>query len=139
MEQLKDLLGKILKGDIGAADGDERQAMIKNYLTAQEGPLACERMIDVIETISQKLDSADQIPLKNRLERWALTRGLHLAKQVKSNLPGSHNRPEFQRHRYPGISLENLRTKLNQLQQLRGTHHGLEIEQVSNVMFQIRP
>lgn len=136
-EQLKDLLKKILNGEVGAADGDERQALSKHYLAAQEGPLACERMIDVIETISEKLNPTDQIPLKNRLERWALIRGLHLAKRVKSSLPGSHNRPEFQRHRYPGISLENLRAKLNQLQQLLGNNRELQVEQVSDVMFKI--
>jgi surface carbohydrate biosynthesis protein len=138
-EQLKSLLKKILNGQIGAANGDDRRAMIKHYLTAQEGPLACERMMDVIETISGKLSPADQIPPKNRLVRWALTRGLHLAKRIKSSLPGSHNRPEFQRHRYPGISLENMLSKLQQFQQLRGNNQELKVEQVSNVMFQISP
>jgi len=138
-EQLKNLLKRILNGEIGAADGDERQTLIKNYLAAQEGPLACERMIDVIEMITQKLDSADQISQKNRLERWAVTRGLHLAKRIKSSLPGSHNRPEFQRHRYPGISLENMLSKLQQFQQLRGNNQELKVAQVSNVMFQISP
>jgi len=138
-EQLKNLLGKILNGQVGAADGDDRRAMIKHYLAAQEGPLACERMMDVIETISEKLNPADQVSPKNRLERWALTRGLHLAKRIKSSLPGSHNRPEFQRHRYPGISLENMLSKLQQFQQLRGNNQELKVEQVSNVMFQISP
>jgi surface carbohydrate biosynthesis protein len=138
-EQLKNLLEKILNGQVGAADGDDRRAMIKHYLAAQEGPLACERMMDVIETISEKLNPADQVSPKNRLERWALTRGLHLAKRIKSSLPGSHNRPEFQRHRYPGISLENMLSKLQQFQQLRGNNQELKVEQVSNVMFQISP
>jgi surface carbohydrate biosynthesis protein len=138
-EQLKDLLDKILNGEVGAADGDDRQALIKHYLSSQEGPLACERIIDVIETISEKLELDAQIPLTNRLQRWALTRGVHLAKRIKSSLPGSHNRPEFQRHRYPGISLENLRAKLNHFQQLRGSNRELKVEQVSNVIFKISP
>lgn len=138
-ETLIDLLKKILDGEVGPADGDERQALIKQYLAAQEGPLACERMIDVIESISEKLHLTDQTPLKNRLERWMLTRGLHLAKGIKSSLPGSHNRPEFQRHRYPGISLANLRAKLNQFQQLLGINRDLEVKPVSPVMFKISP
>ncbi len=66
-EQLKNLLQKILKGEVGAADGNERQALIKQYLAAQEGPLACERMIDVLETISENFNQADQRSLKNRI------------------------------------------------------------------------
>jgi surface carbohydrate biosynthesis protein len=138
-EQVKNLLKKILNGEVGAADGDDRRALIKHYLAAQEGPLACERMIDVIETISEGFNKSETLALKNRIERWALTRGLHLAKRIKSSLPGSHNRPEFQRHRYPGISLENLRAKLNQFQQIRGNNRELKIEQISNIMFQISP
>jgi surface carbohydrate biosynthesis protein len=138
-EELKNLLQKILAGEIGAADGNERQALIKQYLAGQEGPFACERMVDVLETISQKFSPAVAETLTNKLERWLLTQGLHLAKKVKSTLPGSHNRPEFQRHRYPGISLEALHGKLLQFQQLLGYNRELKIEQKSNVMFQISP
>jgi surface carbohydrate biosynthesis protein len=138
-EELKNLLQKILAGEIGAADGDERRTLIKHYLASQEGPLASERMVDVLETISQKFSPTGAEPLTNKLERWLLTQGLHLAKKIKSSLPGSHNRPEFQRHRYPGISLEALHGKLSQFQQLLGYNQELKIEQISNVMFQISP
>jgi surface carbohydrate biosynthesis protein len=135
--QLKDLLQKILKGEIGAADGNERQTLIKQYMAAQDGPLACERMLDVLETIAGKFGRSGPLPLKNKLERWFVTKGLHLAKGIKSHLPGSHNRPEFQRHRYPGISLTALEAKLLQFQQLLGNNRELKVEQVSEVMFRI--
>jgi surface carbohydrate biosynthesis protein len=138
-EQLKDLLQKILMGEIGAADGNERQTLIKQYMTAQDGPLACERMVDVLETVAEKLSPSKPVSFKNRLERWFVSQGLHLAKGIKSHLPGSHNRPEFQRHRYPGISLEALNAKLLQFKQLLGNRRELKVEQISNVMFQISP
>ena len=138
-EELKNLLQKILAGQIGAADGNERHALIKQYLAGQEGSLVCERMVDVLETISQKFSPAAAETLTNKLERWLLTQGLHLAKKVKSSLPGSHNRPEFQRHRYPGISTEALQAKLLKFQKLLGYNRELKIEQKSNVMFQISP
>jgi surface carbohydrate biosynthesis protein len=136
-EELKKRLQRILGGEIGTADGDERQALIEHYLAAQEGPLACERMVDVIETISKKLDQTGQLSPKNQLARWAVTRGLHLAKHIKSQLPGSHNRPEFQRHRYPGISAEALHEKLLLFQRLLGSNRELKMEQISKVMFKI--
>ena len=112
---------------------------IKEYLAAQDGQLACERMLDVLEKISEDFSRPDKLPLKNRMERWAVTRGLHLAKRIKSSLPGSHNRPEFQRHRYPGISLDSLNAKLLQFQQLLGNKRELKVERISNVIFQISP
>jgi hypothetical protein len=139
VKQLIDLLRKVLAGEVGAADGDDRRELIKQYLAAQDGPLACERMIEVIKTISDKIETAGQVPPQKRAVRWALTRGLHLAKGIKSRLPGSHNRPEFQRHRYPGISQGALEAKLLQFQQLLGNNQNLKVEQISNVIFQISP
>jgi len=139
VKQVTDLLKKVLKGEVGAADGDDRRALIRHYLAAQNGPLACERMIDVIQTITEKWAPEDHAALKKRMERWTLTRGLHLAKGIKSHLPGSHNRPEFQRHRYPGISQAALEAKLLQFKQLLGNNQDLKVEQISNVMFRISP
>jgi hypothetical protein len=136
-EELKKRLQRILGGEIGTADGNERQALIDHHLAAQEGPLACERMVDVIETISKKFGQSDQLSSKNQLQRWTVTLGLHLAKNIKSKLPGSHNRPEFQRHRYPGISGEALHAKLSLFQQLLGNNRELKLEQISGVMFKI--
>ena len=134
-EALGDTLGKILKGDIGAADGDERRRLIDHYLAGKTGPLACERMLDVLDKIS--VDMSDRRSNSQPIQRWLATGGLHLAKRIKSSLPGSHNRPEFQRHRYPGISGQELHTKINQFQQLLGHNRELKVEQVSNIMFKI--
>ncbi len=136
-EELQDILRKVMKGEIGVADDDERRNLIDHHLAGKTGPLACERMLDVLDKISANMPCERSI--SKRTQRWLVTRGLHLAKHIKSKLPGSHNRPEFQRHRYPGISLENLRVKLNQLQQLRSNNRELKVEQVSNVMFKISP
>ena len=137
--QLKALLQQILRGELGAADGDERQALIANYLASQEGSLACERMLDVLEKIDEDFSTAPRESLKNKMERWAVTRGLHLAKGIKSSLPGSHNRPEFQRHRFPEISLEKLEAKLERFQQLLGYTTQLKVKKVSDVIFNISP
>jgi len=136
-DELRDMLQKVLKGEMGAADGDERQHLIGYHLAGKTGPLACERMLDVLDKVSSEMSGERSV--SKRTQRWLVTRGLHLAKNIKSSLPGSHNRPEFQRHRYPGISLENLREKINQLQHLRGKVRPLRVEQVSNVIFKIIP
>jgi hypothetical protein len=92
-------------------------------------------MIEVLDQVSANMPGDRSI--FKRTQRWLVTRGLHLAKNIKSKLPGSHNRPEFQRHRYPGISQEALHTKLSQFQLLLGNKHDLKVEQISPVMFKI--
>jgi hypothetical protein len=76
------------------------------------------------------------------LQRRLIAGGLHLAKAVKSHLPGSHNRPEFQRHRYPAIPLDKVSAKVDRFIELlgkRGPVKRLRIEALNEVMFQIRP
>jgi hypothetical protein len=136
-DELRETLQGILAGKLGAADGDERKALVGDHLAAQDGPLACERMVDILEKIARNQEQTYRSSLRNALERKFVTMGLHLAKRVKSKLPGSHNRPEFQRHRYPGISLEALQARMARMQRVLGDNETLNVEQISDVMFRL--
>jgi hypothetical protein len=92
--------------------------------------MACERIVDVIEEIAEGgVQASEPTPL-NRLERWLVSRGLRLARRYISRLPGPHHKPGFQRHRYPGASLEELRQRLARFQQLLGDSKDLQIEEI---------
>jgi hypothetical protein len=136
-DELRDTLRKILRGETGAADGDERKRLIDDHLAGKTGPLACERMMDVIEKISANMSVKKS--LSKRTQRWMLAQGLHLAKAVKSHLPGSHNRPEFQKHRFPGITPDKLAKHIERFQQLLGNTQKLRIESISDVLVRISP
>jgi len=136
-DQLRSLLQKIINGEVGPANGLERQALIDRYLAAGRGRLACERMVEILEKISQNPNKPNRASLAGRFERWSLSKALHAVRGIKSSLPGSHNKPEFQRHRYPGIALGNIKAKVARFQQLLGIKETLTVEQISDVMFQI--
>jgi len=136
-DQLQDLLHKIVNGRIGAANGDKRTSLIEHYLAAKDGPLACERMVDVLEKISDTPDNLNTEPITKQIEHWVLSKGLQLAKGIKSHLPGSHNKPEFQRHRYPVIPIEDIKSKLALFQKLLGHDEPLQVEPMSEVIFRI--
>jgi hypothetical protein len=136
-DQLQDMLQRILAGRLGAADGNERRALLKGYMAGLDGPLACERMVAVLDKMSQIPSDNDNDSLLTQLERWMLGKGLRLVRGIKSSLPGSHNKPEFQRHRYPGIAIEEIKTKVSRFQQLLGDNRKLEIVPLSDVMFRI--
>jgi hypothetical protein len=136
-EELCATLGKILAGELGPADGDERRALIDHHLAGLEGPMACERIVDVIEEIAAGGAQAPEPTPLNRLERWLVTRGLRLARRYISRIPGAHHKPEFQRHRYPGASLEELRQRLARFQQLLGDRRKLKIEEIFDNIYLI--
>jgi len=135
--ELRETLGRVLDGGLGAPGGEERQALIDRHVAARDGALACERMVDVLETIS---GGRPELPKPAALRRAAgrcLADGRHLGKWFKSRLPGTHAPPEFHRHRYPGISLTELRARLARLQRVLGDRAELRVEPLHERIFRI--
>ena len=136
-EELRVTIDKIFTGEIGAADGEEMQAVIDHYLAALDGPLACERIVDVLEKMAQARSDGSMTGLLDRLEGSLIANGRRLVKWALGHLPNSHNRPEFQRHRFPGITLEVLNEKINRIQKILGQDKTLQVDQLSDVLFRI--
>ena len=136
-EELRLTIEKIFAGELGAADGEERQSNIDHYLAAQDGSLACERIVDVLKKMMQGRPNLPKPDLLDWLEGWSIANGRRLVKGILSYLPNTHNRPEFQRHRFPGISLDALNEKIERLQQILGENDKLKVEHLSDVLFRI--
>jgi surface carbohydrate biosynthesis protein len=137
-DELRDTLQRILQGTLGAPDGEDRRALLRHHLAAQEGPLACERVVDVLEQIASEQVRPLSRTVLRCSERWLTSKGLHVVRSVKSMLPGSHNRPEFQRHRYPGMPLEEVSERLVRFQRLLGDRTRLKVEPVTATIYRIR-
>ncbi len=94
-EELRLTIEKIFTGELGAADGDERQLNIDHYLSAQDGALACERIVDVLEKMMIGRSELPKPAFYDRMEGWSVANGRRLVKGLLSYLPNSHNRPEI--------------------------------------------
>jgi len=136
-EELRGTLQKILAGELGATDGDEREVLINHHLVALDGPLACERMVDVLEGMIDGEFELSKPSVRDRLEGWSMSAIRTLIKRSKECLPGSHNRPEFQRHRYPEISLEEISARISRFQQVLGDDRELQVERIYDEFFRI--
>jgi len=138
-DQLQDMLKQIMAGKLVMSDDDnaKRQAMVDHYLEALSGPLSCERMVDVLESLSCKDKDHSGPSPAGLLQRKAIATGYHLYKRIKPMLPGSHNRPNFQRHRYPPISVEVFKLKVERIQHILKDNTRLNVTQLSDVLFRI--
>ena len=136
LEELQVTLGKILAGELETGDEKERKDLIDHYLAAQDGKLACERIIDVLEQIE---DQSEQ-PKPSLLQRfggWSTANRRRLMKRIKAYLPGTHAPPEFHRHRYPEVSLEELQARVSKFQQMLGHSETLQVEGIFDQIFMI--
>jgi surface carbohydrate biosynthesis protein len=136
-KQLQDMIRQILDGSLGVADGEERRELVEQYLASCEGSLACEKVVAVLASAAATNRDNGSISWGDRVQRRIIADGYHIYKRLKPLLPGSHNRPEFQKHRYPGISLEALKSKIERIQDILEDSNKLKVTQLSDVLFQI--
>lgn len=136
-EELRETLGKILSGELAAAGGDDREALIHYHLVPQDGPLACERMVDVLEGMMNRRSELAGPTLISRLDGRCRAATRHFAKWCQSYVPGSKYRPEFQRRRYPGISLEECRSRISRFQKILGHSEEIRTEEFSDHIFRV--
>jgi len=136
-EELQGTLRMIVSDKLGAANGDERKALIDHHLAALDGPLACERIVDVLEKVVGEMTGAPDPTRKNRLEGWFKTTKRRVRQRYKSYLPAALKSPEFERHRYPPIDAEEIRTRLSRFQQILGYRAELKVESIFGRLFRI--
>lgn len=135
--ELRNTLAEILGGQLGAAGGDDRRVLFERYVVAQDGPLACERMVDALEEIAGHRSELPKPAILMHLAGYVLANGRHVIKWIRSYFPGSHAPPGFHIHRYPGITLEELRERIALFQQTLGDTRELKAEQIHDQIFRI--
>ena len=136
-DQLQETIGRILRGELGAANGDIHRKLAKNYLIAHDGPLACERIVEVLENITEVRPQFPKPPLNRRVVGWALANWRRFNRYVRKYLPGKHAPDAFHRYRYPGISLPELNVRLARLQEVIKDSTKLNTAQISDQIFVI--
>jgi surface carbohydrate biosynthesis protein len=136
-EELQHTLKKILADELGGENEDEKKALIDYHLAALNGPLACERIVDVLVKIADDLSKLPRPPLRDRLEGWFKANKRRLRQRYKSYLPGSAKSPEFLRHRYPVITTAEVVTRLSRFQQVLGVDGQLNVKQTCGRLFRI--
>ena len=133
----RETIGRILAGETGAAGGRERRELMAGYLASQDGQLASQRIVEVLEKIIQ--ESANN-PLPSSFERFmgrSKVARRRLAKYIKSFQSNSKYRSEFQRYRYPDLSIEVLRQKVKRLQAVLGDQQELDIQKLGDHIFRL--
>jgi surface carbohydrate biosynthesis protein len=137
-DELKLTLAEVLSGKKTAAGGEERKLLIDHYLTAQEGPLACERLIDVLMAAGYDQQAPLPPSALSRTYGWLKCNLRKAQKQVKMNRPGS-TRQSYHDHRFPELTvtdieqrIERFRKQLNRFDSIKVSAHSRHIFNITN-------
>jgi hypothetical protein len=138
-DQLQEMVTRILKGDVGAANGEDRRELLADYLTAQDGALACERLVEVLDRIVEARPELPAPAVHRRVLGWLLDNRRRLSKRIRKYFSGKHAPEEFHRHRYPGISLSDMKARVARLQHVLNDRTPIAIARISDKIFSLGP
>jgi surface carbohydrate biosynthesis protein len=129
----------VLAGELGPRRDAPCEEALRRSLAALDGPLAAERIADVLEGAEAQLPARPPrlaARLHGRVHaglRAALQRG------IKARIPGHKNSAAYQRHRFPPLSLGEVRERLARLQKALGRFDGLRCAEFSPNVFEVTP
>ncbi len=138
-EAVLSTLQGVLAGRVGAPEGEERRALVSRHLAGLEGPLACERILEVVEGIASDSGAIPRPSLLDRLRGKYKAKKRYWSRKARERRPGPHAPPEFHRHRYPGISLEELGRRMDRFQGLLGNPISIRVQPVLPDVFRLTP
>ena len=136
-EELRATLISILDGELSAAGGEERKALIDHFLVGQDGPLACERMVDILDRVADDMIHRQEPAPMKRLMGWCKATKRRMLKSVNAYLPGSFKSVAFERQRYPGITPGELAKRIDRFQQMLGDDSQLLLHQIHDKVYRI--
>jgi surface carbohydrate biosynthesis protein len=136
---LRETLTRIVAGELGCFGGAEREKVMSEFLTSQEGPLACEQIANVLE---DWLAGRTELPAPPPLERLA-GRGRAYGARFRAGAARVFARKprkaqEARRAAYHDLSPEQLRERLDRFQRLLGDPVDLTVEKLAKYIHRIR-
>jgi len=136
-EELRVTLQKILNGDLVMVNGDAPQEILDNFFAAQDGPLACERIVNILEAVSKNRAEWPIPSVGDRLEGWFKAVRRRFKKQLKSYLPNVSISSALLRHSYPRISLEEVQRRISRLRKVLNYSEEIKAEKIFDHIFKI--
>jgi surface carbohydrate biosynthesis protein len=136
-DELFDVLAPILNGERGPCDGPEYWRCARQNIAALDGLLASDRIVDVLEQVAGQ-SSGDVSPgIVRYAQGWLQATLRARSKRANASKPGHKNNAEYQRQRFPGLALAEVRDRLDCLARQSGRFQGLRVEELEENIFRI--
>jgi hypothetical protein len=135
-DELRKTVAGILEGELGVAGGAERKALIDYYLAAQNGRLACERVVDILEDSGYGRKQPPATSAGTYARGWALAKLKASVTNLNMRRPGP-NRLSYHDHRFPEIPIAEIEQKIARFGRLLNRFGNIRVKQHSKHLFGI--
>jgi surface carbohydrate biosynthesis protein len=131
-------LGEALAGELRPGADSARAALVARHLSALDGPLAADRMVDALAEAGFLAAPPPRAPLARRTQAWLHVRGRTLVKRVQMRRRGNRNSEDYLRHRWPTLSADEVQARIDRLGRTLGRFAGVRARALRDQIFAIR-
>jgi surface carbohydrate biosynthesis protein len=137
VDELVSALRAILAGKASVQDLSRKRQRLDNHITALDGPLASERIVEVLE----KLGYAERKPQRPGVGPYLIgaahTKLRTTVKRINMRRQGHRNSIEYHDHRFPEVTAAELREKAGRLGRQLDRFERIQIRKRSDHIFEI--
>jgi surface carbohydrate biosynthesis protein len=134
---LLEIVRSILAGELGAHEHPDRERDLARHIAALDGPLASERIVDVLEKAGHGTRPPPRTSAARRLDGWVHNRLRTASKRINMGRREHRSSQDYHDHRFPDVSLDEIRERIARLGQQLGRFEDLRVRQRSKHLFQI--
>jgi hypothetical protein len=136
-DQVRDLIRAVLAGELGMVAPAVRDQLFDRHLAATRGPLACDRVLDVLFASGYAERSPARPAAGVWLKAWLTGNGRTLVKRINSLRANHRNGAAYHAHRFPGVSVAELNARIERFGAQLGRFGGVRAEARSRHVFTI--
>lgn len=136
-EQVRETVGAILEGRLGPVSEETRQRYFARHLSSTDGPLACDRVLDVFLASGFPRRPIPTPPALVWLRSYVAGQWRTLKKRVNRLRPNHRNSAAYHAHRFPDVSEAQLNERIARFGAQLGRFGGVKAEKVSAYVFRV--
>ncbi|MDO9581423.1 MAG: hypothetical protein Q7J06_12825, partial [Bacteroidales bacterium] len=137
LDELCTTVSAIVKGKLGPLDYAERRKILDRHITGLDGPLAAERIIQVLEAGGYNKRQPPATSLNLYLQGWIRNHLRTMAKRINMHRTGHRNNLYYHAHRFPDISVPEITRKIARMGKLLNRFKRIKVTQESKHIFRI--
>jgi hypothetical protein len=135
IDDVCELVVSMVRGVIGPLGLAERRATLERHLAALDGPLAADRMVDVLDGCGYRDRLPPAPPLWTRMRGQFDNRLRTVSKRRNMRRPGHRNNIVYHAHRFPDISVAAVRDRVARFGRLLNRFERVRVEPFGEYTF----
>ena len=137
LDELCTTVRAIVKGEIGPLDYTDRRKILDQHIAGLDGPLAAERIIQVLEAGGYNKRQPPATSLNTYAHGWIQHHLRAMKQRINMHRPGHRNNLSYHAHVFPEISAPQIMRKIARMGKLLNRFESIKVTKISKHIFRI--